>query len=421
MTGMGWIFWIACTGNEIETGQEAGFFSNDEIVVLNSLGPFPAPPDDPTNAVANNSEAAHLGQWLFFDSRLSQNNDFSCATCHDPDKGFGDGLLLSEAVGTTERHSPHLWNNAYNRWFFWDGRCDTAWCQALQPIEDTTEMNNDRLSIAHLVFNDAELRTAYEILFGELPDLSDTSRFPESGSPLAEDATLIQAWDGMAEDDQETINEIFSNLGKSIAAYERKLISKNSTFDQFWAEYQEDQTTTALSDSALRGLKIFVGVGNCHLCHSGPHFTNAEFHNIGLGPQSWLSDQDMGRYDGITMLLDNQFNGAGPFSDAPETGAPKLNYLTQGPEQLGQFKVPSLRSISLSPPYMHGGQLETLHDVVEFYNDLDQEPLFGHREDFMTPLGLNEADLEDMVAFLESLTGEALAPELMLAPDSPIP
>jgi cytochrome c peroxidase len=417
---------LGCSGGG-DTGDtaQAGRFTEAELAILATLTPLPAVPADPTNAVADDPDAAHFGQWLYFDARLSSSGTVSCATCHDPEKGFGDGLALSEGVGTTGRHAPSIFNTAYNRWMFWDGRCDTHWCQALGPIEHPAEMNLTRLEVAHLLADDADLSAAYAAVFGALPDLSDAGRFPAAGRPM-EDITdpLHVAWDGMSEDDQTTIDTIFTNVGKAIAAYERLILTGPAPADAYIEALVTEGEASAeglLSEEAIRGLTVFVGEGNCHFCHAGPRYTNNEFHNIGLGPRDWLSPDDTGRFDGITTLLESPFNGAGPYSDDPASAQTTLGYLTQTVEQLGQFKVPSLRNVASHPPYMHGGHFDTLTEVVTFYSELEEEPDWGHREDLMQPLELDDAGIADVVAFLEALSGPGPDEALLSAPDSPIP
>jgi cytochrome c peroxidase len=388
--------------------------------------PLPALPADPTNRVADEPGAAWLGRWLFFDARLSGSGEFSCASCHDPSLGFGDGRALSVATGTTARHAQTVLNSAHNSWFFWDGRADTQWMQALGPLEDRNEQATSRLAIAHLVDEDEELRAAYEGVFGELPDFGDQDRFPAEGRPVpgAPDDPLDVAWSGMEAADQVLVETVFANVGKAIAAYERQLVRGDSTFDR-WASAvaageADAQGSSGMSDAALEGFSLFLGEGNCHFCHAGPLFTNREFHNIGLAPAEGTALDDLGRYDGIARLLADPFNGAGAYSDDPATGALDLDHLALGDEQFGQFKTPSLRNVAETAPYMHGGQFQTLTDVVRYYSLLDQEPLWGHREDLMQPLEWSDAQIAAVVAFLESLSGAPLDAELLGPPASPI-
>lgn len=418
---------LACTGgtDTAALAPAEGLYTADELAIIATLAPLPSVPEDRTNAVADDPDAAHLGQWLYFDARFSSSGAVSCATCHDPGLGFADGRALSQGIDATDRHAPSILNTAYNRWMYWDGRCDSHWCQALGPIEASEEMNFTRLEVAHLLASDSELAEGYAAVFGSLPDLSDPKRFPAAGRPMADTtAPHHVAWAKMTADDQETINTIFTNTGKAIAAYERLILTGSAPADDYITALLEEGEAAAaglLSEPAQRGLKVFVGQGGCHFCHSGTNYTNNEFHNIGLGPRDWLQPGDTGRFDGITTLLESTFSGTGAYSDDPSAAELTLNYLTQTPEQLGQFKVPTLRNITSHPPYMHGGHFDTLTEVVSFYNELDEEPDWGHREDLMVPLELDEAGVADVVAFLESLSGPGPAPYLLIAPDSPIP
>ncbi|MBA2321977.1 MAG: cytochrome C peroxidase, partial [Deltaproteobacteria bacterium] len=159
----------------------------------------------------------------------------------------------------------------------------------------------------------------------------------------------------------------------------------------------------------IEGLGIFVGKGNCHFCHLGPALTSGEFHNIGLGSRDWLDLADRGRFDGIPTVLADPFNGAGQWSDDPVAGTEKLVHLVQGAETMGQYKVPTLRNVALTAPYMHGGHFATLEEVVRYYSELDELTPWGHREDLMVQLDLTDAEIAAVVIFLESLTGDDLA------------
>jgi len=417
---------LACTAGSDTAEPDGGYFSDDELAVIEDLTGLGAPPADPTSAVSDDPDAARLGQWLFFDPALSADGTVSCATCHDPALGFGDGSALSTGLGETRRHAPSVWNSAHNRWYFWDGRCDTLWCQALKPIEHPAEMGGSRLAVAHTLYSDSALRSAYEATFGAMPDLSDGGRFPAAGRPVPSDEAdpLHVAWDSMDPSDQDAISTVFANTGKAIAAYERLLLTGDAPFDDYAAVLLSEGEDAAaasghLSESAIRGLKVVAGDGRCHLCHTGSNFTNGEFHNIGLGDQDWLDPEDTGRYEGIEALLAEEFSGLSAWSDDTDAAALKLGHLVQGPEQLGQFKVPSLRNVAQSAPYMHGGQLGTLTDVVTFYSALPEEPTWGHREELMVPLELDDQGIADVVAFLEALTGPGPDAALLEAPAAP--
>ena len=165
-------------------------FEEAAVALILAMGELGDPPPDPTNAVADDPRAARLGQFLFFEQRLSGTGTIACATCHEPGRSWTDGREVAEGLGTLTRHTPSLWNVAYNRWFFWDGRADSLWSQALSPLEHPDEHGGSRLQYAHLVHGDPELRAAYERVFGPLPELEDTERFPPEGRPVP-DLSLI--------------------------------------------------------------------------------------------------------------------------------------------------------------------------------------------------------------------------------------
>ena len=148
--------------------------------------------------------------------------------------GFADGKALPTGLAEGSRHTPSLLNVAGQRWFFWDGRADTLWSQALHPFERAEEFGSNRLAVLHRVHEDPVLRTEYESVFGPMPPLDDSSRFPDDASPDAKrDSKAGLAWRNMTEVDQEACNRAFSNLGKAIAAYEHRLVPPPSRFDEF--------------------------------------------------------------------------------------------------------------------------------------------------------------------------------------------
>jgi cytochrome c peroxidase len=396
-------------------------FSSEEIQMLRTMWPLPDGAEDPTNMYADDPWAIQFGQYLFFDEGLSSTGDVSCATCHDPAQGWSDGLKLSEGISGVERHSMPLFNTANNRWFFWDGRCDTQWCQALQPLEDSTEMGSNRLAVGHHLANNESLSNAYRQTFGELPDMSS---WPSDGRPVTDepDHPDTVAWMTMTPEAQTAANVLFANVGKAIAAFERKIVSRDSAYDRFAKTLLVDGETNEdhMSKSAIRGLQLFIGNAKCHFCHAGPGFTNREFANIGLGERQWLSSGDQGRLTGIMSLLENTFRADGPYSDSAESGVEKLAHLSTSGEQQGQFKVPSLRSVALTAPYMHGGHFDDLEQVVRHYSEVSEYPEFGHREDLLLDLSMDDQQIADVVAFLEALTGAPLSETWRSQPESPL-
>lgn len=380
--------------------------------------PLPAPPKSPSNRYADDENAALFGQAMFFDVRLSKNGQHACATCHDPTKAFADGRSLAQGAQLGRRHSPSLYNVAQQRWLFWDGRADSAWSQALQPIENDLELDGDRVAVARLVTGDPLLRAAYERTFGALPDVS---QLPANAKPTtsANEIALANAWNSIAAAQREAVNRVFANVGKSLEAYERKLVSADSAFDRFArALAQNDVEGEQLyPESAKRGLALFDGKANCRLCHAGPLFSDGEFHNIGVPTLDKKPPRDAGRREGIERLQRDPFNAAGSFSDDPDgEHAREISQLAATADTWGQFRTPSLRNVARTAPYMHQGQFATLADVLHYYSTLEGTVPAGHHgEQVMKPLSLSADEIGDLKAFLETLTDESL-PATLLAP-----
>ncbi len=378
---------LASCQRTTETDEGPVSFAEKEVREIRKLSPLPELPPSPTNTVADDPVAVHLGQQLFYDTRLSAKGAVACATCHDPEKSFSDGRPVSEGISKLDRHSQGLWNVGHQRWFFWDGRADSLWAQALQPLLDEREMGGSVEQIRKVVTEDPALNTDYEKLFGEAG----------THSP----------------------DRFFSNVGKSFEAYQRLFVSKDSAFDRFVEDLDNVQPgdDKHLSESARRGLRIFVGRGQCILCHAGPNFSDGEFHNIGL-PRHPELPRDSGRFAGIRKLEEDRFKGTGEFSDdRSEKTNIKTRYLVVKVNNLGEFKTPSLRNVAESAPYMHDGRFATLREVLDFYSELPDKPPLGHREETLRPLKFTEQEKDDVEAFLRSLTGAPLDKALLRPPE----
>jgi cytochrome c peroxidase len=373
--------------------QASTEFTPAEVRRILQHSPLPPLPPDPTNAVADDPRAARLGQFLFFETRLSGDGRLSCASCHDPRRAFTDGRAVAAGARTGRRNTPALWNVAYNRWFFWDGRAGALWSQAVQPLESPDEMAGGRLETYRTLRDDRTLRRAYERVFGPL-----------------------------GTGDNAAVDRAFANVGKAIAAYERRIVSRRSPFDVFAEGLRDGDTgrVAALPAAARRGLKLFVGRGQCRTCHSGPNFTDKEFHDIGVPPADGL-DPDPGRAAALDRLRRDPFGPAGAFSDDRHgEAANNLSFLAADAHAQGQVKTPSLRNVALTAPYMHQGQLATLQDVVRYYSTLEGRPPSGPgEEDVLAPLNLTSEEQSDLTAFLESLTDAGLAPSLVAKPPTP--
>ncbi len=430
-------------------------FTPAELRRILQHSPLGPPPPDPTNRFADDPRAARLGQALFFDPHLSRDGTISCATCHNPAKGFADGRALGRGLRELERHTPSVWNAAYQRWLFWDGRADSLWAQAVQPIEHPHEMGGSRSAVAQRIFREPPLRAAYEDLFGPMPDLDDAARFPPDAMPAAPPLSAdgeaaggrgarCAAWNAMSEADRAAVNRVMVNVGKALAAYQRRLVSRRAPFDRFVEGLRERDATklAALSPAAQRGLRLFVGRADCRTCHSGPSFSDGEFHDIGMplappraagapsGPAgasatqspmpSGAAARDPGRYDGARRLLGDPFNAAGAFSDdRAGEAADRVRGLVTRSDTWGQLRTPSLRNVARTAPYMDRGQLATLRDVLRFYSTLELQvspPAHHAHETLLRPLSLSEQETEDLLAFLESLTDEGIDESLTAPP-----
>jgi cytochrome c peroxidase len=410
-------------------GCSSGDLTVEERAALAELA-LRAPPPDPTNAVADDPAAARLGQQLFFDPRFSgplrvgddgangglgpagQSGLVSCRSCHDPGAGGADRRSrgnTSLGAAWTTRNAPPVVNAALAPppWIFWDGHIDSLWAQALGPIEGAAEHASSRLAVAHLVYD--HYRAPWEALFGPLPPLDDLARFPAAGKPG------VPAFDAMAEEDRRAIDRLFAEFGKCIAAYERLLVDRDAPFDRYLRGERG-----AMSDSAVRGARLFVGRASCNECHRGPTLADGRFHNHGVpqeGPT--VPRVDRGRADGIPRVLANPFNAAGAFSDAPT--ADHLTGLAPTDRDVGAFRTPTLRNLSHTSPYMHTGGFPTLWSVVVWYRDAaGTDGATGTRDPAARPpLLLSDDDLADLVEFLKALDGAPPPADLTTAPVLP--
>lgn len=355
----------------------------DETLQILSHGPWPPPAAfDVGNAQSGDPHAIALGRRLFFDKRLSANGQMACATCHQPAKAFGDGVARSAAragsgIPTLDRNSPSLWNAVHERWYGWDGAADSLWSQSIRPLLDRREMATTPATIAQVIDADAALSCRWRLLFGA-PARSQ-----------ADDAVLI-------------------NAAKALGAFTATLVSGRTAFDRFRDALAKADIRAAQSypPDALRGLRTFIGRGNCVACHSGPMFSNGEFGDVGVPFFVRPGVVDPGRHGGIAALLASPFNLLGRHSDAggEDPSTIKTRHVHPQHRNFGEFKVPSLRNVALTAPYMHDGQKKTLADVVRHYSELNLDRLHADGERILEPLKLTTRESADLVAFLATLS-----------------
>ncbi len=346
----------------------------DELRSLSIAALEPVPPD-PTNRVADDPRAARLGERLFFDESLSANGKVSCGTCHQADRDFQDGIALGKGVGTTAKRTMPIAATSRAPFLFWDGRKDSQWAQALGPLESAVEHGGTRAQYARIIAD--RHRAEYEEIFGKLPELSQP----------------------------DAVTSVFVNIGKAIAAYERRIEFGPSRFDRYVdAVTSHQRAESILTTDEIDGLRLFIGKARCTQCHNGPLFTNNQFHNTGVPPLASLPVDD-GRLTGAASVLKDEFNCRSRWSDSRSQCA-ELEYLVTGDHTLERaYKVPSLRNVAERAPFMNAGQFATLADVLDHYNRAPKAAA-GHTE--LTPLGLNRGELRQLEAFLKTLTGPVL-------------
>jgi cytochrome c peroxidase len=337
-----------------------------------ALGPLPPVPIPRDNPMSDAKVA--LGRMLFFDPRLSGDASTSCAACHDPEKGWGDGSDVSRGYPGTQhwRNSQTVLNAAHYAKLFWAGEVTSLEGQAVTAATGNVAGNGDPMMMEERLRQVPEYVRRFKEVFG-------TDR------PLIGDA-----W-------------------KAIAAFERTLVSRaeDVPFDRF-----AKGDGRALSAEALRGLALFQGKAGCIQCHHGPLASDESYHNLGV-PRNPVFEEDPLRQ--ITLRFQHHSRGV---PEAVYRSADRdlgLYYTTKRDEDRDRFRTPSLRELKYTPPYMHNGVFFTLEEVIDFYDqgggDLPgKSPLLGR-------LGLSAQEKKDLVAFLLSLSSDR--PLVVLAPRLP--
>ncbi|MCF7973597.1 MAG: c-type cytochrome [Phycisphaerae bacterium] len=321
-------------------------------------------------------EKIALGEVLFNDKRFSTTKEVSCSTCHLPEKAFTDSpLQVSEGINklTGTRNAPTVLNSVYASTFFWDGRSPSLEEQALHPFLNPVEMGlKDHQPILDIVRSDPDYQRQFKAVFGK----------------MGEAITMTE-------------------VTQAIAAFERTVISGNSPFDRWYYGGEE----TALTDAQKSGYSLFVNEGRCVSCHvieqTQAIFTDNLFHNIGVGINDIQKDvpELAGKFlqadataseVDVQVLTDKRTSELGRFA------------ISRDFDGLGSFRTPTLRNIAVTAPYMHDGSLKTLRDVVVHYNNggvtNEGDPVNDFLSGGIRPLNLSEAQIDDLVAFMESLT-----------------
>lgn len=340
------------------------------------LPPLPVPGDNPQTP-----GKIALGDKLFNDKRFSSTGKISCATCHDPQKAFTDGpLLTSKGINDLRgtRNAPTVINAAYFSSFFWDGRSPTLEDQAQHPIINPVEMGlKDHEPVLKIVRSDPDYTAAFRKEFAKAPE-------------------------------QITMHEV----QQAIASFERTIVSGDSPFDRWYFGKERN----AMSDPAIRGFDVFMNKGRCVSCHviENDHalFTDNRFHNIGVGINRIQNEVK----DFAPVFLKAKADGVDV--DKAVLTNPKASELgrfavTDSLDEIGSFKTSTLRNVAVTAPFMHDGSLKTLRDVVEHYNNggitKKEDPVNDFLSGGIRPLNLTEQEMTDLVAFLEALTSPQFA------------
>ena len=349
--------------------------SNADIPRIVSFGPWPPPTvRDPSNRVSGRPTAIAFGQRLFNDKRLSRDGTLSCASCHRSALGFSDGLPQAMGMARGERNTLGLANLAGQRWFGWDGANDNLWAQSLRPLVDAREMGGSLAHIADTVRSQPALRRDYRRVFGHAPGRDD--------------------------------ERVAIDVAKALAAFQETLVTQRTPFDDFRDAVQRGDRAAAAAypQAAQRGLALFIGAGRCYVCHGGPHFSNGEFHDIGIAHFVAPGRVDAGRHGGIKALRASRYTLLGAYNDdATQVSATATRHVELQHRNFGEFKVPTLRNLARTAPYMHNGSLATLRDVLLHYSELPEERLHADGEKLLVPLRLQPAQIDDLLAFLDSL------------------
>jgi len=344
-------------------------FSESEIRAILSHGPWPVPQAaDASNRVSGRREAIELGEKLFFDVRLSAGGKFSCGSCHVPERNWTDNRTRAVAVSEVDRNTPTLMNARLGRWFGWDGAADSLWSQSIRPILDARELGATARHVAELIRRDAQMSCRYRNAFGAAPSATD------------DEAVLVDA-------------------GKALAAFQETFVSPMTPFDRFRDALARGERVTPwlFSEAAQRGLRIFVGKGECSACHAGPNFTSGEFRDNGFSVLAAQGHADAGRSEGLQRVRESRFNLLGAYNDEPKRATLEAELRAAEPKgEANAFKVPTLRHLLLTAPYGHHGEIATLADVVKHYSERGSAAL--------KPLKLTAGEQSDLVVFLESVS-----------------
>lgn len=349
-------------------------YTPDERARIGAHGPWPPPPQrDLSNRAERRPAAVAWGRQLFVDPRLSADGRTACASCHRPVRSFQDAAATARAG---HRNTPSLLGTAQQRWWGWGGAHDSLWAASLAPLLAGSEMGHSVPSLAAHLRRTPHLAQGYRRAYGQPLPLDD--------------------------------ERLVVDVAKALAAWQATLKLPRAPFDDFRDALQRDDHRAAARYplAAQRGLRLFVGAGRCFFCHAGPAFSNGEFADVGV-PFFVPGGVDDGRHGGLLQLQSSPYTRLGRHNDAGAAADPRAvatRHVVLEARHFGEFKVPGLRQLTRSAPYMHNGSLATLQDVVLHYAELNEERLHADGERILRRLDLDAGQRADLEAFLRSLS-----------------
>jgi cytochrome c peroxidase len=427
--------------------------------------------------------------------------NLSCASCHDLARAGSDTESLpgnvSIGAAWADTNALPIFNAAFFGITYWNGRADSLWAQVMNSLEGTN-MNGNRLRTAWIIHD--LYRAEHNAIFTGYPlpmpatesraqvealiettgaragqcrlapgcaapcrTVTDSEtgatgcfpRFPLEGKqglkvgcqPGSTTEPWGDAYDCMLEADRDAVTWIMVNVAKAVAAFEFKLVSRDSAFDRYVngmaAGLPRDYGS--FPEAAERGARLFIGKGACNECHNTPLMSDSKFHNVGVpqvGPGVPIeADCPAGGVcDCVTVSVDHAGNNCLPWGAADGLYKLKSNRwrrdlrwsddttdvsrkywvdMNMKTFPKGTWRTPSLRNVSLTAPYMHNGSLRTLEEVVEHYNQGGSSSAPGNRSAQLKPLFLSSTEKADLIAFMEMLNGAPLSPDLVNPPELP--
>ncbi len=338
---------------------------------LAALGPVPVPPDNPITPAK-----VELGKMLFFEPAVGGDTSTPCSACHEPDQGWAWAEDISRGYpGTVHwRNSQTAVNSAYYPRLFWAGSVSSLEAQAKSAAGGAVAGNAEFDIVEARLALMPEYRKRFNEVFGD--------EFP-----------------------------LYRNAFRAIAAFERaELVQRDAPIDNY---FNGDEN--ALSEEQKRGMALFNGKANCIECHNGPMATDFNFYNIGVPTlERWKTDG----LAQITYRYEMYAKGSNEEMYRNSKGDPGFYFRGKNKWDKGKFRVPSLRYTMYTAPYMHNGTLNSLEEVVDFYNaGGGHNDYSATKSDLIKPLGLTDEEKEDLVAFLEAFSGEEIMIERPAAVD----